>query len=180
MDNSQFCTAWQAGRILRFHSSPGGGRQNIADHTWGMAMIFRHLFPEHWNSDIATWILFHDVPEIATGDVPFPTKRKHPLLVEELDKAEEEFIKEFSLPDIKLSGKEFNLCKIADALELYVYSVHEIGLGNQYALQWKENISHALQFLIDRTASDYSEEIARRITDFLKSVNKNLVVYPTP
>mgnify|MGYP003139673010 FL=1 len=171
-----------AGRIRRLHIKPmNGDEQNIAAHSWGVAMILLDLFPAVSRSCLI-YALRHDVPEIVTGDVPANVKWQHPGLQDTLEWIEEGFLNKMSWPteSVKhgvpyLAGSEnwHNerlYIKIADRVELLFYCLEQIYMGNLLLMDVFKNARDKLKDhleLIDPSQSMDVHKYIRGYSDFL-------------
>ena len=82
---------WQIVNVTR--------HQSLAEHSFNVAMIALELnkrigheaFKDEYVSDLLLWSLYHDLPEIATGDIASPLKAlikaKDPELIERVESA---------------------------------------------------------------------------------------------
>ena len=134
-----------AGRIRRLHIKPvNGDEQNIAAHSWGVAMILLDLFPCVSRSCLV-FALRHDVPEIVTGDVPANVKWQHPGLQDTLEWIEEGFLERMGWPtDLKDQHEEKTYIRIADRVELLFYCLEQIYMGNLLLIDVFENVREKL------------------------------------
>ena len=127
--------------------------ENIAEHSLETAMIAHALavinqvyFHGDMNADrLTVYALYHDVPEIITGDLPTPVKYFAPEIKESYDLVERAAIKKLlrSMPvemrdiydevlDEYKRGKEYQkLVKAADKLSALIKCVEERKMGNQ-------------------------------------------------
>lgn len=171
-----------AGRIRRLHIKPmNGDEQNIAAHSWGVAMILLDLFPAVSRSCLI-YALRHDVPEIVTGDVPANVKWQHPGLQDTLEWIEEGFLNKMSWPtESKKHGvpylagsedwhNERLYIKIADRVELLFYCLEQIYMGNLLLMDVFKNARDKLREhleLIDPSQSMDVHKYIRGYSDFL-------------
>ena len=134
-----------AGRIRRLHIKPmNGDEQNIAAHSWGVAMILLDLFPCVSRSCLV-FALRHDVPEIVTGDVPANVIWQHPGLQDTLEWIEEGFLERMGWPtDLKDQHEEKTYIRIADRVELLFYCLEQIYMGNLLLIDVFENVREKL------------------------------------
>src|SRR5215831_77326 len=127
---------YEAGMVRRYHAKRVIQHQTIGEHTWGVCMLIYWLYyPNKPPQEIIGRALFHDVPEIITGDVPAPAKWRSPALTEALDGLEAMVASELGFaehmePHVVLS--------YADNVELLMYALSEVKLGNQYLLYTME------------------------------------------
>ena len=73
------------GMVKRYPTWPTTQQQTVGEHSWQVMRIYLRLWgglPEN----VARYILWHDVAEVYTGDLPFPLKRDNPVLKQEMDK----------------------------------------------------------------------------------------------
>ena len=129
-----------AGRIRRLHIKPmNGDEQNIAAHSWGVAMILLDLFPCVSRSCLV-FALRHDVPEIVTGDVPANVKWQHPGLQDTIEWIEEGFLEKMGWPtDLKDQHEEKTYIRIADRVELLFYCLEQIYMGMLIVMKLLKN-----------------------------------------
>lgn len=77
--------------------------------------------------------LYHDLPELITGDVPATAKWKSEALSQALTEVEQRFEKDFNL-SVEISDSEKLLLKWADMYELVQYCFDQLRLGNRNML----------------------------------------------
>jgi len=95
--------------------------------------LFLELFPENVTLDVMTYIVYHDIAEIGTGDLPFPVKAHHPGLAEVLHEVEAEVLDNMGIVLPALSVQQRLQVKLCDLLEMYEWGQEEMKLGNSYA-----------------------------------------------
>ena len=140
------------GRVRRFHTVPdytSVASQNIAEHSWGVALICIDLcrrLDHEPSAKLLTAALLHDIEEGITGDTPAPAKWKFPELRAALVSAEVWALRELGLSEIELNDAEQLILKWADSIELVLYCNRKIKTGNQ-----AYGIVHAniLQYIYD-------------------------------
>lgn len=76
--------------------------------------------------------LFHDLPEITTGDVPAVAKWINPELKDILQQIEDRFIEAYELEQ-PLTAFELRVLEWCDMMELIMYCMEEVKMGNEYA-----------------------------------------------
>lgn len=145
MKNSAYSPRW-AGMIQRYHATPTIRNQSVGEHTFQVMLAYVQEFgnpPPH----VWFYMLYHDVAEIGTGDVPFLVKRRFPNLKLELNKAEPEILADFGVPVMLLTEKEERRIKWADLMEMKRFALEELAMGNTYAQDIVFNIDEALKLL---------------------------------
>jgi 5'-deoxynucleotidase YfbR-like HD superfamily hydrolase len=129
-----------AGNIKRYHIFPTIRPQTVADHTWNVMRIYDTFYV--LDQSAARRILYHDCPEIATGDIPFAAKRKYPKLKQEVSQVEHQWYEDRGLGfmnDRCDSNAEAKI-KICDLLEMMEFASEEVNLGNTYARHIVSNV----------------------------------------
>lgn len=116
-----------AGQVKRYHVKRTHRTQTVAEHTFGMLMLIKQVDP-HASKNLYNAILHHDLPELFTGDVPAPIKRAHPDLGPLMESIEEGLAPLYQ--DIKLLPVEAVLLKWADRMELVMWCLEEVRMGN--------------------------------------------------
>ena len=79
-----------AGDVTRFHTLRTIRQQSVAHHSWGVATLLLHVWPEA-PASVLRAALWHDVAEIETGDMPAPIKWANPELKKELGDVRDAF-----------------------------------------------------------------------------------------
>jgi len=119
--------------VERFHTWPTIQRQTVADHTWNVLRIYIEIFGAP-GAIVLKEIMFHDVGEVISGDVPYPTKAENPVLKKEVDRIEKEFI-DAHVPGPSHPARQECLTqiKVCDLIEMYEFGIQEEMLGSRYA-----------------------------------------------
>lgn len=121
-----------AGLVRRYHTWPALHQQTVAEHTWQVMRLYFEIFGPPSN-DMWTFMLWHDVGEIQTGDIPYPVKRSHPNLKQIMDDLE---IKALSSMNVELptslTHQEHARFKFCDLLDCAEHGQYEARLGNEY------------------------------------------------
>lgn len=118
-----------AGAVRRYHTKRVHRGQTIAEHTFGMLMLIKQVQPL-CTKNLMNAALHHDLPELFTGDMPGPIKRAHPDLGPLLDSIEEGLDPLYQ--DFHLTVPEAMLLKWADRMELVLWCLEEVRMGNTY------------------------------------------------
>ena len=140
--------------------------ENIQEHSHmvavlahALAVIRNEKFGGHADpGKCAVYALYHDAPEILTGDLPTPVKYYNPeikdaykaveafsaeklttLLPEELQKIYEPLLKE------EADSETHELVKAADKLSAYIKCVEELSAGNEEYRQAEKQIRATLE-----------------------------------
>lgn len=73
----------RTGHVTRWHMVRTSREQNLAEHQYLVTMYAREIADKVLNNytdtdrlNLITWCLEHDTPEILTGDIPTPAKRR--------------------------------------------------------------------------------------------------------
>lgn len=127
-------TLRNAGHVRRYHTLQTIGHQTVAEHSYFLTMILLELTQGQASCRLIKAALFHDLPEVITGDIPATAKWKSPCLVTELKAMEDEFEDEHDL-FVALTDEEKLLLKFADMSELVLYSLDQLRLGNRNMLE---------------------------------------------
>ncbi len=117
--------------MKRHHNYPILGEQRVSDHTWRMLIIAKEIFPEKCGPHFISAVLYHDVTEYKTGDVPANAKWKNKNLRKGLKELKEEIEKELVLQH-DLSKHEKQALQYCDRLEHMIFCLEQRKLGNTY------------------------------------------------
>lgn len=135
-----------AGKIRRYHTAPLLEVQTVADHTYGVCQILRHILDDNVPSQLFKAALDHDVCEFWLGDMPHPTKKAFPELNLVIKTAEEAIDKKNGLWQ-ELTEKDIVCLKAADLLESSIFGMRQHYMGNDYGLSIMDNIFKAMASL---------------------------------
>lgn len=138
-----------AGAIKRYHTWPTLQAQTNADHCYHVLRIYSMIFGLP-SPEVTGYIIWHDAGEIKTGDLPHPIKANNPALKEVADRLEAEAVKDMGGPSLELSDDLKVKVKMADCIEMLEFSMVELGLGNSWAQPISQNMSNAIQALIEK------------------------------
>lgn len=132
-----------AAAVRRYHTRRMLREQTLAEHSFGVQQLILQIMPEP-PARLLVAAIHHDLPEYVTGDVPGPAKRASPrmeVLFEELEKG--------CAPlylDCNLTPYEEAVLKWCDTMELVLFCLEEVQMGNAYAgetvatgLRWVRN-----------------------------------------
>jgi 5'-deoxynucleotidase YfbR-like HD superfamily hydrolase len=118
------------GGVKRHHNYPIIDRQSVAEHSWRMIVIYDRLWPGELTVDVIRKIVYHDVAEYKTGDVPANAKWRSPELAEELHRLQREDDLRLGI-EVDIPKKEFRRFKFCDRLELMMFCLEQRRLGNR-------------------------------------------------
>lgn len=159
-----------ASYLKRFHTIPSTEYQTVAHHTWNMMALVQVLWPQ-CRKELLLAALYHDIPEVMTGDVPAPFKWANPEVAGMLHAAEEKMLKELGV-HVELTESEKRMLAIADTLELVLYSHEQAAMGNtMYAVSGVRGIQHLIMNY------GLTEEF-KPVNDILEGI-ENLVTKPS-
>lgn len=126
-------TSWNAQFISRFHTVASlHPKQTVGSHSFGVAILINELW-EDTTKNLIMAALYHDVPELILGDIPFTAKCDYSEIALAFEKAEEKVSEELELPQVKsflLTDGEKRRLKMADMLDLVLYT-HIEGRANK-------------------------------------------------
>jgi 5'-deoxynucleotidase YfbR-like HD superfamily hydrolase len=129
-----FAKLYDAGRVQRFHTTPdytGGAKQNIADHSWGVALVLLELYrraEKEPTVNVLRAAILHDTEELIVGDVAATAKWRFPALSAALLTAEEDARTELGTASLPvLTAEESVFLRWADSLELAAYCKRRSG-----------------------------------------------------
>lgn len=120
---------YDAGAVERFHTRRAIRRQTVGEHSWGVAMVVLAICDP--SANLLKAALLHDVPELATGDIPAPFKWAYPAINDLLGQAEDDISANWGV-SVELTDDELHILKWADMFELCLYARAEVAMGNRY------------------------------------------------
>ena len=163
-----FLQLYDAGRVSRFHTSPdysGVPRQNLAEHSWGVAMIALELCRRSKvlpSSELLQATLTHDLSEYWTTDMPAHIKWRNPELAQKLD-AEQERVERGRGINGELTPFDSRVLWWSDKLELFLYSTHRARAGASSYYGVATNIERHIRANKEDNATHYFLNIAGRV-----------------
>ncbi len=127
---------YQAGEVKRLHTVPTHRQQSIAEHVYGSLLLAMELcasvgMGDKERAEVLVTLLYHDAPEVATGDIPAPVKREDPAIKAALDTLEERFYNRLSIALPSLAAAQRSIVHASDTLDLAFTCLRERGLGNR-------------------------------------------------
>jgi 5'-deoxynucleotidase YfbR-like HD superfamily hydrolase len=120
----------ESGDVRRWHTI-ASLKQDVGKHSWGVATILA-LWHPHPSADLIRAALLHDCHEKEFGDIPSPTKRRVPELVEHEEVYELFFFDQLGMssPYNNLIASDFVWLDWADKLEAFLFLKRERINGN--------------------------------------------------
>lgn len=128
----QACLMRDAGAVKRFHTVRMLRSQPVAEHSFNMLLLLQQVWPTA-PARLLRAVIHHDLPELVTGDVPAPTKRNIPslsIILEEAERGAGPLYRD----DEDLTTYEQAVLKWVDYMELALWCMEEMNMGNMYAL----------------------------------------------
>lgn len=121
-----------AGQLIRYHTWPMHRRPSVGEHSWQLTRLVHTFWPDT-PRHVLLYILYHDVGENGTGDIPYPVKKNNPDLKYIMENLEAESRKEQGAPEIILSDKEKAVVKYAELHDMWEDAAQERMMGNKLA-----------------------------------------------
>lgn len=124
-----------AAAVKRWHVQRTLRQQTVGEHTFGMILLVRQCVhpdkpPDRLN-ELLLCIVHHDLPELDTGDIPAHVKIGSSELSDVLGRLEQDAHMLFHGTH-KLSESELVLLKWADTMELVLWCMEEVRMGNRF------------------------------------------------
>lgn len=140
------------GQVLRYHTWPTIHKQTVADHCFHQMRIYWQVFGSV-SSTVCEAIIFSDLGEVVTGDLPHPIKRNNPVLKAEVNRLDDEAIVSMIGSDRarrvgQLTPTEIVRIKACDLLEMAEFASVEKAMGNRFADAIIVNVYTAIQSLV--------------------------------
>lgn len=141
-DNSPMRLHRASSAVKRFHVMRTHRTQTVGEHSHGVAVLVMQVLPE-CSATLLKAALVHDFHERSTGDIPTTAKWMYPDIDSAVSRAERHWNKMMGL-DFELSLTEELTLKFCDYMELLLFCIEELELGNRYASEGALNISGVL------------------------------------
>lgn len=118
--------------MVRYHTWPMLRRETVAEHTWHVLVLWDRLFgmPQPL---VVRQVLYHDVGEMYTGDIPFPVKRDHPALGEMVSDLEVDARNLMGVPMPPLAPPDKWRLRVCDLIDMLEVGYRERMMGNKFA-----------------------------------------------
>lgn len=124
-----------ASRVKRYHTWPVLHQETVGEHSHGVLRIFIEIFGPP-KPVVTRYIVEHDMPELHTGDLPFPVKAKNPGLKREVDLVEDDARAELRCDEEThlIDKVDHAKVKICDLLQMWEFGRIEMRMGNLFAI----------------------------------------------
>jgi 5'-deoxynucleotidase YfbR-like HD superfamily hydrolase len=140
-DNTDECVRLDtrlAGQIRRYHTWPILGQQTIAEHCWQLLRIYMSVVDKQ-DPHMIRHMIFHDIGEHFTGDIPYPVKSQNPQLKEQVEFLEQRsYATQLEYWDAFrqtfLSAEDKKLFKQIELVEMAEFGMDQVALGNQHGM----------------------------------------------
>lgn len=152
-----------ASSVERYHTWPKISRQTVAEHSYHILRIWYYV----WGpipTVVATHAIFHDIGEMATGDLPYPIKKVWRQLKEVTTVIEEHYVHDtlgLKLPLLDFDQKQ--RFKICDLIEMLEYGLIETHMGNRLAEPIVVDVANNIKDLL----RDRPKEDKQAVKDYL-------------
>lgn len=134
----QYVMRRQGGAVERCHTIPHQGSYSNGLHSYNAAQLCLVFHPSPSLALIKA-ILDHDVAEFVVGDMPSTMKIMSPAIAVELQNVEDRVEERFGLHTY-LTMEEKRWLKACDLMELYLWTIDQLAMGNGFATMIHENI----------------------------------------
>ena len=165
MSSSFFAYIFRMRYIARWALMRNTRTENVEEHSYevsvlahALAVVGQEIFHKDVNPDrVATAALFHDAPEIITGDLPTPIKYFNPAIKSAYDQVEAvaqdkllgmlpHELTEAYTPLLRVEDPQVRrYIKAADKLAAWLKCLEERKAGNREFVQAEEETLHALK-----------------------------------
>ena len=165
MSSSFFAYIFRMRYIARWALMRNTRTENVEEHSYevsvlahALAVVGQEIFHKDVNPDrVATAALFHDAPEIITGDLPTPIKYFNPAIKSAYDQVEAVAqdkllgmlppeLTEAYAPLLRVEDPQVRrYIKAADKLAAWLKCLEERKAGNRECVQAEEETLHALK-----------------------------------
>ena len=165
MSSSFFAYIFRMRYIARWALMRNTRTENVEEHSYevavlahALAVVGQEVFHKDVNPDrVATAALFHDAPEIITGDLPTPIKYFNPAIKSAYDQVEAvaqdkllgmlpHELTEAYAPLLRVEDPKVRCyIKAADKLAAWLKCLEERKAGNREFVQAEEETLHALK-----------------------------------
>jgi 5'-deoxynucleotidase YfbR-like HD superfamily hydrolase len=121
----------EASNVERAHTLPHHGSYTVGKHSYDAVMLLLALNPSA-SPELIKAVLYHDLGERFTGDVPTPAKHADGEMARRLDQAEAK-ARDFLALGVTLTADERVWLHAVDKVELLLWCKDQLALGNMNA-----------------------------------------------
>lgn len=132
-----------AADVQRYHTKRIIRNQTVGQHTFNMLMLLNQVHPD-CSKEMLQAVMHHDLPELMTGDIPAPIKKMHDTLGPLMDSIEEGLAPLYR--EVTLTPWEETLLKWVDRMELVLWCLEEVRMGNTYC---RETAERGLMWILE-------------------------------
>lgn len=122
---------YEGGASKRYHTVDTHIKQDIAQHSFGVAWLCEYFTEETASKNLIMAALAHDLAEHKVGDIPSPAKRALGI-GKMFDEFEQRYMDEAGIPRYELTAEEEIILKYADITDGLLFCLRERTLGNQH------------------------------------------------
>lgn len=162
-----------AGRVKRLHTIPTLMEHNDAQHVYGSMVIAAELLVQNDEVNalaVMTYLLYHDAPEVSTGDAPAPVKMASPAIRKEYQMLEEIWYVKLGIVMPELEPTDELLAKTCDTLDLAFNMLHELRMGSRHP-RINEVLSNCLSY------TNPAEALFKGVKDIRDHIKKEWTIY---
>lgn len=134
----------EASKVERSHTMPHHGSYTIGQHSFDMLTLLVSLYPD-CRRELMLAVMFHDIAERWTGDIPSPAKFSDGEFGKRLAQIEQRVLRRLGLV-INLDEMERFWLKGLDVVEYVLWAKEQLSMGNQNvhaslvnSLRWLSN-----------------------------------------
>ena len=128
----------EASNVERSHTLPHHGSYTVGKHSFDAVMLLLALKPDA-SLNLVKAVLYHDLGERFTGDMPTPTKIKDGELAKRLEMLEMR-ARDFLGLEIRLDSEERRWLAAVDKVELLLWAKDQMAMGNMGAASIVGNV----------------------------------------
>lgn len=170
MNLERIAALYEAGRVKRLHTRATIAEHTVAAHVYGALVLAVELaaLNDVRLDKVLLALLYHDAAEVATGDIPAPTRKASPVLAQALQKLERAWEQKMNLPlPSDLTPLEQALVRACDTLDLAFNVLYERMLGNTHP--WTYDVFHnCFAYLEDQSHICGVQELKRFLSQSWK------------
>lgn len=131
----QVRAAREGGNVRRCHTVPHHGEYTVGKHSYDAANLLLFLNPDA-SVNLIKAVLWHDLGERWTGDVPYPAVRRDAEFAAAYRRLEKEGMERHGIKMPELTQDETNWLSCVDKLELLLWAYDQTALGNKMVCEY--------------------------------------------